>query len=162
MVDFTPIFNFLWRHQISGIFFVSFFGSLIFLPCPLDFFIIGAIAMGMDAFQVLIASSVGAILASIVNYFIGLLLEKKFIIKYVSKKDLKKTENFMEKYGPPIIIGVSVTPLSIDIFSVIAGSTRMHFGLFLISIVIGRVLKNILLIYGGSEIRNIFLHRFIS
>jgi membrane protein YqaA with SNARE-associated domain len=158
MINFEPIIGFIARHQIAGVFVVSFLGSLIFLPFPLDFVILGAIAMGMDAFQVFIASSVGAILASIINYLIGLFLEKKIIVKYVSKKELKKAEKFMEKYGPPIIIGVSVTPFSIDIFSVIAGSTKMNFILFLISIVIGRILKNVLLIYGGVEIRRIFLH----
>ena len=100
-----------------------------------------------------------ALVANVVGASIAFFIGKKFIIKHDKKEDKEKKHYFdraLEKYGGYGIFFLRVNPItSSDIFSYLAGISKMNFKKFILGTTLGLLpLIYIQSFLGGEIIRN--------
>jgi membrane protein DedA with SNARE-associated domain len=103
---------------------------------------------------VIIFSSLGSIIGSIISYYIGLYGGRNFIEKYgkyflLNKKHLEWTEKWFTKNGSLTIFISRFIPIIRHLISVPAGIGRMNIKLFLLFTFLGATIWNTLLVYIG-------------
>ncbi len=91
-----------------------------------------------------IAGSVGTILGSTLNYWLGYKLGKDGLIKYgrylfIRPKEVEHGEQWFEKHGPIVTLWGRFIPLVRTFISLPAGIYRMNFPLFMLYATIGAV-----------------------
>lgn len=140
-----------------GIFVAMFLESSI-VPIPSEVIIIGAGAIGMPFFSVVVFGSLGATLGAVVGYFLGRYAAMPIIIKYgkfilIKPHHIYKAEAFAKKYGVwSVLIGRLVPIIPFKVFSIAAGITRLPLAAFIACTFIGVVPRIILLTLFGESI----------
>lgn len=134
----------------SGLFVLTFFDSTV-LPLPNETFMpfVGAlIAEGrFTFFNVLIISTVGAVLGSLTSYAIGYYGAEPFIKKFgkylrIKQEDIEKTHKVFEKYGDRIILLSRFIPVVRQFSSIPAGAAKMNIKKFVLYTAVGSTLWN--------------------
>lgn len=117
---------------------------------------------------VVAVGTTGQVLGSVATYIIGKnggrnLLEKYGKYALISKRDIKKADEWFEKYGEATVLFTRMMPVIRTFISLPAGITRMPFGKFIIYSTIGIIPWTLLLTYVGvkmgenwDRIRDIF------
>jgi membrane protein DedA with SNARE-associated domain len=103
---------------------------------------------------VLSAASIGSLLGTLIDYFLGYYLGRAAILRYgkyihLSEKNLISTENWFKKYGPITVLLARFVPLIRTLVAFPAGISEMKIPKFLVYSVIGIVLWDAALIYIG-------------
>jgi uncharacterized membrane protein YdjX (TVP38/TMEM64 family) len=81
---------------------------------------------------------VGGLLGAAITFWIGRLLGREFVARFVQKNDLDSVDEFIGKYGVWAIIGGRLLPfMSFDAISYAAGMTSMEFWPFMLASVFG-------------------------
>lgn len=120
-----------------------------FFPFSSEAVMLGLLATGLDAWQLIVYGSVGNILGSMFNYGVGRLGRLDWIERYlhVKRSDLDRAQRFMRGYGAWMgffaflpIIGTAIT--------ILLGLMRANIPISLFSIALGKFLRYIILIYG--------------
>ncbi len=124
------------------------------IPFPSDPVIAGAAAL-FSPFLVFLVSTAGGISGSAVNYFIGLKGLHRFVEK--DKKFEKKAEEKFEKWGPAILVVAPWIPFFGDPLTIVAGSLKMPFKRFFITVTVGRAIKTAALVLLGEALMGVFL-----
>ena len=99
-------------------------------------------------FLLIFFASLGNILGSIVNWFLGL-YKTKFINKswfHFSKKQLDKASSWYQKYGKCSLF-LCWVPIIGDPLTIVAGMFRFHLIIFIIIVSISKVLRYIFVGY---------------
>lgn len=128
-----------------GLFYLSFLGSIFFLPIPAEATIIQYINLDYNLFLLIIISTVGGVLALLFNYFFGMLLGKR-ILKYFLKDNYEKMKGWVEKYGAIFLLIGAIFPSPLEMVCLIYGGVKYSIKKFIIYTTIGRILK-VLMIY---------------
>lgn len=96
--------------------------------------------------------AIASVIAGIIGYFIGHLLEEEGIDKYVGKKRYKKAHKLFVKYGFFAILIGSISPIPFSAICWSAGIFRMPFRFFVISVITTRIPRFLVIGYLGSII----------
>jgi len=123
---------------------------------------------------VVLFATLGALIGSIINYFLALWLGRPIIYRFaesrigrmclLSREKVEKAENYFTKHGKAsTFIGRLVTGVR-QLISIPAGLAKMHFGTFLLYTGLGALIWNIVLAvlgyiaYGNADLINEYSH----
>ena len=142
--------HFLISYGCYGMFVAAFLAASI-LPFSSEVVMAALQTAGTSPIQLLIWGTLGNVLGSMFNYWIGRNAKLEWIEKYlhVKKKDLDRAVKFMNGRGA--MMGFfSFIPVIGDGITVALGIMRANVLITTISIFIGKLLRYIVLIYGVS------------
>jgi membrane protein DedA with SNARE-associated domain len=140
-----------------GIFFLMMLESMI-VPIPSELVMPFAgflVAKGEFSFAfVILFSSLGSILGSLLSYYIGMYGGEKAVLRFgryifLDETDLKKTEAWFKKSGEKTIFIGRLIPVVRHLISVPAGIGKMDLKKFCIYTIIGATIWNTFLAYLG-------------
>ena len=134
--------QFVLQNGLPGIFVVVFIGSSL-LPFPTDLVYSVAVKLSKaNPVPVIAVAVLAAFVASLVNYFLALVLRRKFVERMISKKELKEAKEMFDRYGPIPIVLFGVIPASpvFDPLTFVAGLTGMDLKKFAFYSLVSRVL----------------------
>ena len=94
------IVHFLTQYGYWGMLLAAFLAGS-FFPFSSEAVMIGLMATGLDPWLLMIYGTIGNVLGSIVNYFVGRMGKMEWIEKYlhVSKESLEKAHRFLAGHG---------------------------------------------------------------
>ncbi|MBN8689152.1 MAG: DedA family protein [Armatimonadetes bacterium] len=106
------------------------FGGILAAEGKMSFLAVGA------------AGTIGTVLGSILNYFLGMKLGPEGVIKYgkfllIRRKEVEHGEKWFEKYGDWVTLWGRFIPLVRTFISLPAGIYRMNFGRFVLFAFLG-------------------------
>ena len=109
----------------------------------------------MNILLVVVFATLGALIGSIINYYLALFLGRPIVYRFAESKFGKmcllshekiiKAENLFVKHGNMTTLICRLIPGIRQLISIPAGFSRMHFGNFLLYTFIGATLWNIIL-----------------
>ncbi|MFA6272345.1 MAG: DedA family protein [Patescibacteria group bacterium] len=113
----------------------------------------------MTPIWIVVASTAGSIIGSLISYFIGAYLGKPFVKRFgkyllLNEHHLETTEKFFRKYGEKTIFISRFVPVVRHFISIPAGVGRMHLSKFIIYTTLGAGIWNTFLAYIGFELGN--------
>jgi membrane protein DedA with SNARE-associated domain len=140
-----------------GIFFLMVMESMV-VPIPSELVLPFAgflISRGDFSFAcVMIVSSLGSIVGSLISYYMGRYGGNAFLLKYgkyvlMDVEDLNKTERWFEKRGEYTIFISRFIPVVRHLISIPAGIGKMNLKRFALYTVVGASMWNFILLYAG-------------
>lgn len=148
MLDFIiPI---LESYGYWGMLIASFIAGSVF-PWSSEAIMIGLLAAGLDPEGLIIYGTVGNVLGSMFNYWIGSFGRIDWIEKYlhVKKESLDRAERFMNGHGAWIGF-FAFLPLLGSAIAILLGLMRANIPITVISMTLGKLLRYIILVYGAG------------
>jgi len=143
----------LLKFGLVGLFVSSFASSLFFFPAYASFLIPIYLKIGFNPWHILIIITAGSVIGEIANYYLGFIGSK-----YIYRKEMKKVEKWLYKWGGMSVFIVNLIPMfPADIIDALVGFLRMDFKMFFIGMTAAKILQYALLIF-GTEI----FFRFVS
>jgi membrane protein YqaA with SNARE-associated domain len=120
-----------------------------FFPFSSEAVMIGLLATGLAPWPLVIYGSIGNVLGSVFNYFVGRLGKLSWVEKYlhVSKEQLDKAERFIAGRGAWMGF-FAFLPFLGSAITILLGFMRANMFISFLSITIGKFLRYLLLIYG--------------
>lgn len=121
--------------------FLSAFGAATLLPLQSEAVLMTLLVQGMsNPFYLLLVATVGNVLGSCVNWWLGLKIEHYKDKKWfpVSEPRLQQAQQIYHKYGFYSLL-LSWVPIIGDPITLIAGLMKEHFGRFLLIVTIAKV-----------------------
>lgn len=115
----------------------------------------------MTKMGVIIAATVGSVVGAMILYSVGLFVDVPRLEQFVekrgrwlrlSKKDLRRAEQWFEKYGPWTVFFCRLVPLVRSLISVPAGMAHMNFPLFIALTFLGSFIWNTILVTIGFAV----------
>lgn len=140
-----------------GVFFLMVMESMV-IPIPSELVLPFAgflISRGDFSFVgVILASSAGSIVGSLISYYMGRYGGNAFVIRFgryvlLDVEDLNKTERWFEKRGEYTIFISRFIPVVRHLISIPAGIGKMDLKRFCIYTIVGASMWNFILIYAG-------------
>ena len=131
-----------------GMLVAAFLAGSIF-PFSSEAVMLGLLASGLDAWLLVIYGTIGNVLGSVFNYFVGRMGKLGWIEKYlkIKKKNMEKAERFMAGRGAWMGF-FAFLPLLGSAITVILGLTRANMLISFVSIAIGKFLRYLILVFG--------------
>lgn len=148
MLDFIiPI---LESYGYWGMLIASFIAGSVF-PWSSEAIMIGLLAAGLDPEGLIIYGTIGNVLGSMFNYWIGSFGRIDWIEKYlhVKKESLDRAERFMNGHGAWIGF-FAFLPLLGSAIAILLGLMRANIPITVISMTLGKLLRYIILVYGAG------------
>lgn len=107
---------------------------------------------------VIIASTLGSIVGSLISYYIGRYGGKPFVDRYgkyflLNRHDLEVTERFFARYGDITIFVSRFIPVVRHLISIPAGSGKMPLGRFSVYTILGAGMWNAILTIAGFYLK---------
>ncbi|MBP5276934.1 MAG: DedA family protein [Prevotella sp.] len=120
-----------------------------FFPFSSEAVMIGLLATGLAPWPLVVYGTIGNVLGSVFNYFVGRLGKLSWVEKYlhVSKEQLDKAERFMAGRGAWMGF-FAFLPFLGSAITILLGFMRANMFISFLSITIGKFLRYLLLIYG--------------
>ena len=120
-----------------------------FFPFSSEAVMIGLLATGLAPWPLVMYGTIGNVLGSVFNYFVGRLGKLSWVEKYlhVSKEQLDKAERFMAGRGAWMGF-FAFLPFLGSAITILLGFMRANMFISFLSITIGKFLRYLLLIYG--------------
>jgi len=111
----------------------------------------------MSFWPIVIFSTIGSIIGSLISYYIGLYGGRPLIKKYgkyllLSEHDLSLTERFFARFGDKTIFISRFIPVIRHLISIPAGTGKMNIAKFITYTIIGAGLWNAFLTYLGYKL----------
>jgi membrane protein YqaA with SNARE-associated domain len=126
--------------------FFSAFASATLIPLGSEALLLYNIENGLNVYLLLLFASVGNILGSVLNYFLGLKGEEYLVNKKLIKEThIKKSKNLFDKYGGFSLL-FSWVPIIGDPLTFIAGVFKYNFYKFLMIVTISKSLRYIIIV----------------
>jgi len=150
----------------GGIFFLMILESaLIPIPSeiimPFSGFLVSSGKLG--SVGVILAGSLGNLVGSVITYYLGIRLGRAFLIKYgkyilFREHHLVWTEQLFQKYGDKISFVGRLLPGVRTYISLPAGIGKSNFIRFVVYTLVGSIIWNSLLTYGGIQLGRSWQH----
>lgn len=121
------------------------------LPFSSEAVMVGLMAAGLDPWQLALYGTIGNVMGSMFNYWVGHMGKVEWFERYlhVKPKDMERAERFMAGRGAWMgffaflpVIGSAIT--------ILLGLMRSNIVITLISITMGKIFRYIILIYGAG------------
>ena len=131
-----------------GMLVAAFLAGSVF-PFSSEAVMLGLLASGLNAWLLIIYGTIGNVLGSVFNYFVGRMGKLDWIEKYlkIKKKNMEKAERFMAGRGAWMGF-FAFLPLLGSAITVILGLTRANMLISFVSIAIGKFLRYLILVFG--------------
>ena len=139
------------EHGVSGVFIACFLAGS-FIPFSSEVVMVALITAGVDPWGLFIWGTIGNTLGSVFNYWIGSLGNPHWIKKWtgVTPAQLEKGMRYVDKYG--FWAGwLAWIPLLGSLITVSLGLMRARFGLTMVNIFLGKLLRYWIIMYAMSE-----------
>lgn len=129
-----------------SLFFVSLLSATM-IPMSSEAALVGALALGLDPFEVLFAASLGNCIGVTINYFLGLYGITYFIEK-IFKFDDKKLHTYQDKYRKYnyLFLLASWLPIIGDPITLYLGIVKCNFVKFSLFVYTTRIIRYIVII----------------
>lgn len=120
-----------------------------FFPFSSEAVMVALMATGLDPWQLMVYGTVGNVLGSVVNYFVGRMGKMEWIEKYlhVKKEDLEKAHRFMAGRGSWMGF-FAFLPVLGSAITIALGLMRSNIVITFVAITLGKIFRYIILIYG--------------
>ena len=121
-----------------------------FLPFSSEAVMLGLLAAGCDAWELIIFGTIGNVLGSVFNYGVGRLGKVEWFEKYlhVKPEQMDKARRFVRGRGAYMGFFAFI-PLLGSAITILLGLMRANIVITFLSITVGKVLRYIVLIYGA-------------
>lgn len=124
-----------------GIFFLSLFGSLFFIPLPLETFFAYSIFRDNPLLITLIGLLIGGFIGNSIDYFIGMKLSK-ISLYFFSRKQVYKVKRNANAWGSYAVFFVNLIPfLPSPVLSFALGITKYNYKKFISFCMLGMLIK---------------------
>ncbi|PIU40987.1 MAG: hypothetical protein COS99_07940 [Candidatus Omnitrophica bacterium CG07_land_8_20_14_0_80_42_15] len=140
-----------------GVFIAMFLESSV-VPIPSEAIVIGAGAIGISIYSIVIFGSLGSTLGAMVGYSLGRYLATPVILRFgkyvfIKPHHIYKAEAFAKKYGVPgVIIGRVLPIIPFKVFSIASGITKIPFIPFVLCTLVGVIPRMYVLALFGSAV----------
>ncbi|WP_406699061.1 VTT domain-containing protein [Singulisphaera sp. Ch08] len=94
--------------------------------------------------------AIGSVLAGITAYGVARLLGRRGIELLASEKELAEFRDFFDSWGTAGIIASRAFPVVPEVMTLLAGTAHMHFGRFVLALVVGSVPVGFLMAWVGE------------
>lgn len=148
MLDFIiPI---LESYGYWGMLIAAFIAGSVF-PWSSEAIMLGLLAAGLDPEGLIVYGTIGNVLGSMFNYWVGSFGRIDWIEKYlhVKKESLNRAERFMNGHGAWIGF-FAFLPLLGSAIAILLGLMRANIPIAVISMTLGKLLRYIILVYGAG------------
>lgn len=117
----------------------------------------------LSIFGVVVASTIGSVGGAVILYWIGRILNVERIERIIekwgkylrlTKDDVRKADDWFDKYGPWTVFFCRFIPLIRSLISIPAGMSGMNQWLFLVLTTIGTFIWNLVLVLVGAKVGN--------
>ena len=144
------IVDFLTGYGYWGMFLTAFLAGSVF-PFSSEAVMLGLLASGLDAWQLVLYGTVGNVLGSMFNYGVGRLGKLEWIEKYlhVKKESMKKAERFMAGRGAWMGF-FAFLPVLGSAITILLGLMRANIVITFVAITLGKIFRYLVLIYGAD------------
>jgi len=130
------------------IYLTLFFSALVsatLFPLGSEALLIYDINQGYNLYLLLLFATVGNVLGSVINYYLGLRGEEYLVEKnYLKEEKIEKYKTFFDKYGAFSLL-LSWAPIIGDPITFIAGILKFNFKIFLFIVTISKFLRYLVL-----------------
>ena len=123
-----------------GIFLLGFFGSLFFIPLPIDFLFFKSLTNGANPGLALVLVLIGSIIGNFIDYFLGLWFSK-YARYLVSVKKIYAAKRWVNRYGQWAIFVFNLTPLPGSLLTFAVGITRYNIFRLFTFFILGNLVK---------------------
>ncbi len=141
----------LQSYGLIGLFLISLIGSTIFIPLVVEFYLLAIIAVGAHPLIATVIASVGSLVGSILNYYIGY-LGFRIVRKKIDPQEIKRAERVLRgKYGIfsfSLLLALPV-PLPVDVLTVVAGMLKMKLPIFCVIVFLSKMIRYGVVAYTG-------------
>ena len=122
-----------------------------FFPFSSEAVMMGLMAAGLDPWGLIVYGTIGNVLGSMFNFFVGRMGRIEWIERYlhVSKEKLDKAVKFMGGYGAWMGF-FAFLPVLGSAITIALGLMRANILISIISISLGKFLRYVILIYGAN------------
>ena len=120
-----------------------------FFPFSSEAVMVGLMTAGLDPWLLMIYGTVGNVLGSVINYFIGRLGRVEWFEKYlhVSPESMERAKRFMGGRGAWMGFFAFI-PLLGSAITILLGLMRANPVITFVSITLGKIFRYVVLIYG--------------
>jgi membrane protein YqaA with SNARE-associated domain len=144
------------KYGLIGLFLNGLLSSII--PIPTELTISGLILAGESKLHIFIILTIGSILGGFIAYHIGYSGNKfiRRLHKSPSKKSQDRSLLLLEKYGWIILFFSPWIPIMGDFIPIIAGVKKYNLKIFSITIILGKAVKAVAIVFFSSWILPLF------
>ncbi len=123
-----------------GLFYMSFFGNLLFVPFPIEFPFYFGLVKGNPFLISLFLVTAGLIPSYAIDYFIGSKLSR-IIFTFISTKKIYKVKRLVDRYGSYAIFGFNLLPLPANELTFALGIAKYNITRLFVVTLVASVLK---------------------
>ena len=143
----------LARHRLAvyWLALVSFLESSIF-PLPVDLMVIPMVQSKRSKWiQIALIASIFSVLGGIAGYFLGLwffdVLAKPLLDALGKSNYIEQFSSSIETYGAAAVFGAGLTPFPYKVITIMSGSLKVNFAVFVIASTVSRFLRFFIVAY---------------
>lgn len=142
----------LIQYGYVGMFLASLLAGSIF-PFSSEAVMAGLLAAGLNPWPLVVYGTIGNVMGSLFNYFIGTLGRLDWIEKYLHVKPdkLDRAQRLMARYGAWIGF-FAFLPIIGSAIAIVLGMVRANIWVTLVSFILGKIFRYLLIIYGMNLI----------
>ncbi len=130
---------------LFGLFLAHLLGGIFFVPSPDEIIFYYGLIKGNNYFLALLFSSIGYMLAQVLNYYLGKKISP-IIMHLISKKKVYDTRRYVNKYGAWGIFIFNFLPFPAPLLTFALGIARYNFTRLFVLTLVGKLAKYLLLI----------------
>lgn len=142
----------LIQYGYVGMFLASLLAGSVF-PFSSEAVMAGLLAAGLNPWPLVVYGTIGNVIGSLFNYFIGTLGRLDWIEKYLHVKPdkLDRAQRLMARYGAWIGF-FAFLPIIGSAIAIVLGMVRANIWVTLVSFILGKIFRYLLIIYGMNLI----------
>ena len=140
------------NYGLLGLFLNGMLSSII--PIPTELTISGLLLSGQSKTMVFIVLVISSVIGGFIAYYVGYSGNRflRRLHKVPKKHEEDRTHLLLEKYGWMIIFFSPWIPIIGDLIPIIAGAKKYNFKIFIITMISGKALKAIAIVFFSSWI----------
>lgn len=144
------IIEFLTGYGYTGMFIASLLAGSV-LPFSSEAVMVGLIAAGLDPWLLALYGTIGNVIGSMVNYWVGHMGKTEWFERYlnVKQRDMERAERFMAGRGA--LMGFfAFVPVIGSAITVLLGLMRANLLITSLAVTAGKIVRYVILIYGAG------------
>jgi membrane protein YqaA with SNARE-associated domain len=144
------IIEFLTGYGYTGMFIASLLAGSV-LPFSSEAVMVGLMAAGLDPWLLTLYGTIGNVIGSMVNYWVGHMGKTEWFERYlnVKQRDMERAERFMAGRGA--LMGFfAFVPVIGSAITVLLGLMRANLLITFLAVTAGKIVRYVILIYGAG------------
>jgi membrane protein YqaA with SNARE-associated domain len=144
------IIEFLTGYGYTGMFIASLLAGSV-LPFSSEAVMVGLMAAGLDPWLLALYGTIGNVIGSMVNYWVGHMGKTEWFERYlhVKPRDMERAERFMAGRGA--LMGFfAFLPVIGSAITILLGLMRANLLITFLAVTAGKIVRYLILIYGAG------------